>query len=323
MFNYAHNPRLTMTRQLTSSLMMVRPASFMLNTQTAVNNYYQKAIAGLTPGRAQEQALAEFDAFAQKLEENDIEVIMVQDTPDPETPDAIFPNNWVSFHHDGSLALYPMYAPNRRQERRADINDILAGYGFDITRVVDFTHFEKKNKFLEGTGSMILDRDNHIVYAALSERTHPEVLQAFCEEFSYTPVTFRALQTVGNERLPIYHTNVMMCLTDKLAVVCLDSIDDEGERQELVASLEKTGKTIVPISEEQVNHFAGNMLGVKSRSGEACMIMSQAALDSLTPTQKATIAADYRIIASPLTTIEALGGGSARCMLAEIFLPKK
>ena len=312
-----------MTRQLTSTLMMVRPASFMLNTQTAVNNYYQKAIAGLTPARAQEQALAEFDAFAQKLGENDIEVIIVQDTPDPETPDAIFPNNWVSFHHDGSLALYPMYAPNRRQERRADINDILAGYDFEITRVVDFTHFEKQNKFLEGTGSMILDRDNHIVYAALSERTHPDVLQAFCEEFSYTPVTFRALQTVGDERLPIYHTNVMMCLTDKLAVVCLDSIDDDNERQELVDSLEKTGKTIVPISEEQVNRFAGNMLGVSTRAGEACMIMSQAALDSLTPNQKSTIEADYRIIASPLTTIEALGGGSARCMLAEIFLPKK
>ena len=311
-----------MSKQITSSILMIRPVSFTLNAETAVNNYYQQVIEGLTEAQAQKQALAEFDKFVEILRVQDIEVIVVNDTPDPETPDSIFPNNWLSFHHDGTITLYPMFAENRRAERRSDIKEILAEYDFAIEQVKDYTAFEAKEKYLEGTGSMLLDRDNHIVYAALSGRTDIDVLKAFCEEFSYRAVTFRANQTVNNERLPIYHTNVMMCLTDKLAVVCLASIDDEGERMALVNSLESTGKQIIDISEEQVNHFAGNMLAVANSHGEEFMVMSAAAQDSLSDDQRNIISAHYEIIASAIDTIEALGGGSARCMMAEIFLPK-
>ena len=310
-----------MSRQITNTVLMIRPVNFRLNTQTAVNNYYQQVIEGLSATDAQARALAEFDGFVAVLREHGINVVVLEDTPDPETPDSIFPNNWLSLHHDGTIALYPMFAENRRFERRDDISEILAGHGFVVERIKDFTAFEREGKFLEGTGSMILDRDNHIVYAAVSPRTHPEVLDTFCAEFSYRAITFEANQTVNNERLPIYHTNVMMCLTDRLAVVCLASIDDAGERQALVDSLGATEKEIIAISEEQVNHFAGNMLAL-SNDKQDFMIMSAAARQSLTNDQEQAIARYYTIIASPLDTIEALGGGSARCMLAEVFLPK-
>ncbi len=322
MFYHAHNPRLAMSRQLTDSVLMIRPVRFTLNPETAVNNYYQQVIDGLGPAEAQTRALAEFDEFAARLRQHGLNVLVVNDTPDPETPDSIFPNNWLSFHHDGTMALYPMFAENRRLERREDMQAIITRQGFVVERIKDFTFFEKEGKFLEGTGSMILDRDNHVVYAAISPRTNPEVLLSFCEAFSYRAVTFQANQTVGGERLPIYHTNVMMCLTDKLAVVCLDSIDDAGERQALQGSLTATGKEIIEITEAQVGHFAGNMLALTNNRGVPHMIMSAAALHSLSAGQKKAIEAHYTIIASPLDTIEALGGGSARCMLAEIFLPK-
>ena len=301
---------------------MIRPVSFSMNAETAVNNYYQQVIDGLTAAKAQENALAEFDRFVEKLRSHEIEVIVVNDTHDPETPDSIFPNNWISFHHDGSIALYPMYAENRRQERRSDIKDILTKHDFTVERVKDFTSFESVAKYLEGTGSMLLDRDNHIVYAAISGRTDEEVLAAFCEEFSYKTVSFRANQTVNGERLPIYHTNVMMCVTDTLAIVCLDSIDDADERAAVVNSFTSTGKQIIDISEDQVNHFAGNMLALTNPKREKFLVMSAAALESLNDDQLAIINEHYEIIASAIDTIEALGGGSARCMMAEIFLPK-
>ena len=301
---------------------MIRPVSFSMNAETAVNNYYQQVIDGLTAAKAQENALAEFDRFVEKLRSHEIEVIVVNDTHDSETPDSIFPNNWISFHHDGSIALYPMYAENRRQERRIDIKDILTKHDFTVERVKDFTSFESVAKYLEGTGSMLLDRDNHIVYAAISGRTDEEVLAAFCEEFSYKTVSFRANQTVNGERLPIYHTNVMMCVTDTLAIVCLDSIDDADERAAVVNSFTSTGKQIIDISEDQVNHFAGNMLALTNPKREKFLVMSAAALESLNDDQLAIINEHYEIIASAIDTIEALGGGSARCMMAEIFLPK-
>ena len=311
-----------MSRQIASSILMIRPVSFEMNTETAINNYYQKVVDGLTPEKAQEQALNEFDAYADKLKENGIDVVVIEDTHDPETPDSIFPNNWISFHHDGTIALYPMFAENRREERREDISELMKEKGFEVVQIKDFTAFENQGKNLEGTGSMLLDRDNHIVYAALSARTDKEVLDVFCEEFSYSPITFKANQTVDGARLPIYHTNVMMCLTDKLAVVCLDSIDDEAERTELVESLVTTGMQILEISEDQVNQFAGNMLAVRNKDAEEFLVMSAAALQSLKDEQIKNIESNYKIISSSLDTIEALGGGSARCMMAEVFLPK-
>jgi hypothetical protein len=311
-----------MSKQITSTILMIRPVSFRMNAETAVNNYYQKVIEGLTAEQAQVQALAEFDNFVDVLQGHDINVIVVDDTNDPETPDSIFPNNWISFHHDGSMALYPMYAENRRQERRSDIKDILAENGFTVERIKDFTSFESEAKYLEGTGSMLLDRDNHIVYAAISGRTDEEVLDSFCEEFSYKSVPFRANQTVNGERLPIYHTNVMMCLTDKLAIVCLASIDNADERAAVINSFDATGKQIIDISEEQVNHFAGNMLALTNPQGKKFLVMSAAALQSLNEDQLAIMQGHYEIVASAIDTIEALGGGSARCMMAEIFLPK-
>jgi hypothetical protein len=322
-FNNAYNQRIIMSRQITSTILMIRPISFYTNPQTAVNNYYQKVIDGLTEEQAQVQALAEFDQFVAVLRAQAIEVIVVSDTPATETPDSIFPNNWLSFHHDGTIALYPMFAENRRLERRDDIKDIMLDHGYAVERVKDFTSFEVENKFLEGTGSMLLDRDNHIVYAALSDRTNAEVLNNFCEEFSYQAITFRANQTVDGDRLPIYHTNVMMCLTEKLAVVCLACIDNIEERNALVNSLASTGKQVIDISEDQVSQFAGNMLALNNAAGEKFLVMSAAALQSLRDDQLAILASNYKIISSSLDTIEALGGGSARCMMAEVFLPKK
>ena len=289
MLDHADNKRLIMSKQITSTILMIRPASFRMNAETAVNNYYQKVIEGLTPDQAQMQALAEFDKFVDVLRSHDIEVIVVDDTMDPKTPDSIFPNNWISFHHDGSIALYPMYAENRRPERRDDIKDILADYNFSVERIKDFTSFESVERYLEGTGSMLLDRDNHIAYAALSGRTDEDVLASFCEEFSYEAVSFHANQTVNNERLPIYHTNVMMCLTDTLAIICLDSIDDSHERDSVIKSLESTNKQIIDISEEQVNHFAGNMLALSNTKGKKFLVMSAAAFQSLNEDQLAVI----------------------------------
>lgn len=302
---------------------MIRPVSFKMNEQTAVNNYYQKYVEGLTEAEAQKNALNEFDTFVTVLRANGINVIVVDDTDDPATPDSIFPNNWISFHHDGTVGLYPMYAENRRQERREDILDLLDAEGFKIERIIDFTLFETENKYLEGTGSMILDRDNHLVYAAISQRTDIEVLNQFCEEFSYQPVLFQSNHSVDGQRLPIYHTNVMMALTENLGIICLDSIDNQEERKKVIESLQATHKEIIDISEEQVNQFAGNMLSLINKDGEKLLVMSEAARNSLTSEQEKIITTQMKIISSSLNTIEALGGGSARCMMAEVFLPNK
>lgn len=307
----------------TSTIMMVRPVRFRLNEQTAVNNYYQKALEGISPENVQEKALAEFDGFVEKLRAHGVEVIVIHDTPEPSTPDSIFPNNWISFHADGTVGLYPMYAENRRLERRQEILTQLKKHGFVIANQVDLSAAEQKNEFLEGTGSLIFDRASKTAYAAISERTHPNVIKAFEDSFGYSVVSFSANQTVGNQRLPIYHTNVMMALGHGFAVICLDTIDDPKERQLVTDALENSGKEVIEISENQKLHFAGNMLQVENQSGDKYMVMSAAAFASLDEVQKNRILKYNKdLISSSLDTIEALGGGSARCMMAEVFLPK-
>ena len=307
--------------QITKHIMMIEPVSFRFNEETAENNYYQKVIDGLSPEGTQEKALSEFTKFVDKLLSHGVNVIVVTDTESPDTPDSIFPNNWVSFHNDGKIGLYPMCASNRRAERREDIFDTLVDdYGFHIDEIKDFTEFEEHDKFLEGTGSMILDRENKICYAAISIRTDEQAVLQFCDEFDYTPVCFNAYQNVGKERLPIYHTNVMMCVANDFVVICLDTIDQIEERTHVIESLERTNKEIIEISEEQKEHFAGNMLQVMG--DKPYLVMSKSAYNSLDKNQIEKIEKHCPIIHSSLDTIEACGGGSARCMMAEIFLPQ-
>ena len=307
--------------QITNHIMMIQPVSFRYNEQTAVNNHYQQAMEGLTPDKAQEKALEEFNTFVGVLRSNGVDVVVIPDTKDPDTPDSIFPNNWVSFHKDGTVGLYPMCAENRRDERREDILETLVDdYGFHIKEIKDFTEFEKYDKFLEGTGSMILDRENKLCYAAISIRTDEQAVIQFCDEFGYEPICFTANQDVNGERLAIYHTNVMMCVADNYVVICLDTIDDLGERQKVIDSLTKTKKEIIEISEAQKQLFAGNMLQVMG--DQAYLVMSKSAHHSLTKNQIETIEKYNPIISSSLDIIEACGGGSARCMMAELFLPK-
>ncbi len=313
-----------MNKQITSHIMMVRPAQFRLNEQTAVNNYYQRIMEGMSAADCTANAQREFDTFVQKLREEGISVCVFQDDLEPDTPDSVFPNNWVSFHSDGRVALYPMYAPNRRLERREEMLEILVDdFGFEISEIEDFSSFEEQEIFLEGTGSMVLDRVNKIAYAAISQRTDVHVLETFCDRFDYRPIMFTAYQTVKGSRLPIYHTNVMMCLGTGFSVICLNAIDDARDRKALIATLKETGKKIVEISEEQKEHFAGNMLNVANAQGKEYCVMSSAAYQSLRKDQIEAIEKHATILHSSLDTIEALGGGSARCMMAEIFLPKR
>ena len=309
-------------KQVTNNIMMIKPVAFRYNEQTAVNNYYQKVLDNLTPEQTQENALSEFNNFVKILEEKSINVIVIEDTKTPDTPDSIFPNNWVSFHESGNIALYPMCAENRRDERREDIFDILVDdYNFEINYLKDFTEFENHDKFLEGTGSMVLDRENKICYAAISVRTDEQAVLQWCDVFGYTPVCFAANQDVEGERMEIYHTNVMMCVADKYAIVCLDTVDDSDERRWLKSSLEGSGKEIIEITEDQKHRFAGNMLQLLG--DEKYLVMSKSAHESLSNEQIDKIERYNPIISSSLDTIEACGGGSARCMMAEIFLPKQ
>jgi hypothetical protein len=308
-------------QQITDTILMIRPIHFRANEQTAVNNYYQKVLEGLTPETIQSQAVKEFDAFVTKLRAKGIKVIVAQDTPDTDTPDAIFPNNWISFHQNGDVVLYPMFAENRRLERREDILDLVENEGFVINNIIDYTAAEKEQVFLEGTGSLLLDRQYKKAYCALSPRADEGLLIEFCEDFEYTPVVFTAYQTVNNERLAIYHTNVMMCLAEEFSVICLESIDDKKERKNVIKHLQQDGKEIIAITEAQVNSFAGNMLQVRNKEGRKIMIMSAAAYKSLTQKQIDAIEKHCEILSSSLDTIEACGGGSARCMMAEVFLP--
>jgi hypothetical protein len=308
-------------RQITNSILMIRPVSFRMNEQTAVNNYYQKVLENVTPETVQFKALQEFDAFVAKLQAVGINVIVVSDRKQIDTPDSIFPNNWISFHQNGDIAIYPMFAENRRLERREDIFDILEEKGFVINDIVDYTSAEEEQLYLEGTGSLLLDRVNKKAYCALSPRAEEDLFVEFCEDFEYTPVPFVANQTVDGKRFPIYHTNVMMALAETFAIICLESIDDKKDRKNVLKHLKEDGKEVITITEAQVNNFAGNMLQVLGNNDTKFLIMSSAAYKSLTKIQIDKIEKYCKILHSSLDTIEACGGGSARCMMAEVFLP--
>lgn len=299
---------------------MIRPVAFRMNEQTAVNNYFQEDLA-IKNAEINTKAQAEFDMFVDKLRAVGVNVIVVNDDLKMDTPDSIFPNNWVSFHENGNIALYPMFAENRRRERREEVLFRLEEEGFKIKDVYDYTTAEEEGIFLEGTGNLLLDRVNRKAYCALSPRAHEELVIEFCEDFEYTPVIFVANQTVDGERKPIYHTNVMMCLGEGFCIICLDSIDDAKEKKNVLHHLKIDGKEVIAITESQMHHFAGNMLQVQGKE-KKYLVMSTAAHESLTKSQIATIEKYSEILSSDLTTIETCGGGSARCMMAEVFLPK-
>mgnify|MGYP003640215210 FL=1 len=309
-------------KQTTNSIVMIRPVAFRMNEQTSINNYYQKVLDGLLPETVNAKAQVEFDTFVVKLRAVGVHVIVVNDTLDPDTPDSVFPNNWVSFHENGEVALFPMFAENRRAERREEILDLLEDEGFKIDSIMDYTSAEEDGVFLEGTGSLLLDRANEKAYCALSPRADEELFIEFCEDFDFAPVIFEAFQTVNGERKLIYHTNVMMCLGETFAVICADCIDDKKERKMVLDNLKNDNKEIILITEDQVNNFAGNMLEVRGANDKRYLIMSASAHQSLNTKQIAQLEKHATILSSSLDTIEACGGGSARCMMAEIFLPK-
>ena len=307
-------------KQITNNIMMIEPVSFNYNTETAINNYYQINNTALSKEEIQQKALKEFKEFVSILRSKNINVIVFKDTENPKTPDSIFPNNWVSFHIDGEIVLYPMYAKNRRLERRNDIIQKLRD-DFIVTKINDFSYYENQELYLEGTGSMILDRENKICYAAISDRTNKNIVNDFCNQLNFKPILFTSNQDVRGKRLAIYHTNVMMCITTNFAIVCLDSIDCNEEKDRVIDILNETKKEIISISEEQTNKFAGNMLEVEG--DKKYLVMSKSAYSCLTENQIKKINKYCEILYSDLSTIEDYGGGSARCMMAEIFLPLK
>jgi len=294
---------------------MIRPVNFGFNEQTAESNAFQNRHAD--KNGVNEKAQAEFDAMVNVLRENGVDVIVVDDTIEPHTPDSIFPNNWVSFHDDGGIFLYPMQAENRRLERREDIINGLEDQ-FKVKHIIDLSRFEEEHKYLEGTGSMVLDRENKIAYACISPRTDPGVLALFCEHAGYKAISFDADDEKGQ---PIYHTNVLMCIGSGFAVICLHSIPDPYEKIMVKELLASTHKEIIDISFEQMNHFAGNMLEVKNKAGETIIAMSKSAYDSLLEDQKSTLKKYGKLVYADISTIETNGGGSARCMMAEVHLP--
>lgn len=302
--------------QTTSHLLMIRPLRFEFNAQTAVNNAFQ------VPDQDKDIALLaqqEFDNFARLLQSNGIDVSIVNDSPEPHTPDSVFPNNWVSFHADGTVFLYPMFAENRRLERKPSVLEEIRKK-FEIAELLDLSTYESQDQFLEGTGSMVLDRSRKIAYACLSPRTHLLVLEEFARITGYHIVAFDAVDGNG---LPIYHTNVMMCVADRYVVICLDSIRKKEQREMVEKEIIQSGKEIIPISLDQMQHFAGNMLQVENSGGEKFLVMSSQAYASLEAGQVAKLEEFNPILHSPLDNIEKNGGGSARCMLAEVFLPAK
>ncbi len=299
-------------------IIMVRPASFRRNEQTSINNYYQKSSA-LSPKAALEQALTEFDTLVACLRNHNVQVTVIQDTLFPDTPDAVFPNNWLVLFPNNRGALFPMFAANRRLERNHAIFDALKNQGYKMETITDYTHFEKENIFLEGTGSVVLDHQNSIAYCAVSPRTNLKLFKRFCADFEYIPIAFHAYQTFKNERKLIYHTNVMMAVGVEFAVVCLDAIDCHNERSLIHDTLTFSGKEVIPISEKQVSQFAGNMLALSSVDGESLLVMSSRAHASLSEVQTQKLEQYTTLVHSPVPTIEDLGGGSVRCMLAEVF----
>lgn len=309
-----------MKKQITNTVMMVRPVAFRMNEETAVNNFFQEDIQ-LQNEEINRKAQEEFDAFVDLLTNAGVQTVVVNDDAALDTPDSIFPNNWVSFHDDGTAVIYPMFAVNRRRERRMEFFEELEKRGFKIKDVLDYTSAEEEEVFLEGTGSMILDRVNQKAYCSLSPRADEELFIEFCEDMEFTPVIFTAYQDVDGKRKPIYHTNVMMCLAEEFAVICLDTIDDKTEKKNVLRHLKEDGKEVIEISEQQVHEFAGNMLQVRGAADKKYLVMSKTAYNSLTENQIKRIEKYCEILSADISTIETCGGGSTRCMLAEVFLP--
>lgn len=310
-----------MTQNATNEILMVRPVRFGMNAETAVDNHYQQVNQHITD--AAHKAIQEFDNFVQLLQEQGVHVHVLQDTAEPHTPDSIFPNNWLSMHADGTVCLYPMKAENRRLERIQGIEKVLQDWGFEVGEVADFTSEERCNTYLEGTGALIFDHDSRLVYMARSQRADEGLMRILAEKLGYDPVIFSAYQSVNGQRLPIYHTNVMMCVTDQYVVICLDCIDDPSERDAVRNAILNSGKEVLELTEQQVEQFAGNMLLVKGDRENLFLVMSSSARTALTMSQLELIEKHHTIIHASLPTIETLGGGSARCMLAEIYLPNK
>ncbi len=305
--------------QTTGELLMVRPANFGYNQETAANNYFQSEEGSVSPTEIKERALQEFDNFVALLRSKDINVLVLEDSEEPVKTDAVFPNNWISFHADGKMITYPMFAPSRRKERDESFIERIQ-YEFEVSQHLRLEQSEESDRFLEGTGSMVLDRGHKIAYACISPRTHPVMLETFCQLTGYEKQLFHATDQQGRD---IYHTNVMMAMGADFVVICMDSIEDEEEKAALKATFERTGKAIVEISHEQVNAFAGNMLQVSNVNGKRYLVMSQAARDILNKKQVEQLKKYTLLLSAPLDTIETYGGGSARCMMAEIFLPKR
>ena len=303
--------------QSADHVLMIRPARFVSNPDTAASNAFQRA--GRDPHASQAAAFAEFEAYVAALRSAGVGVTVVDDTPEPHTPDSVFPNNWVSFDREGRVFLFPMEAPNRRLERRLAVLAEVEKE-FMIGELVDLGPFAAQGNYLEGTGSLVLEHDHKIAYICHSSRSHPDVMAAFGARTGYRAHWFHAVDRRGK---PIYHTNVMMCVGATLAIVCLESLPDPVERQALAASLQRSGKEIVAISIAQMEQFAGNMLELKTASGEAVFVVSRRGWEALAPSQRARIAGYGKPVIAPVDTIERLGGGSARCMVAEIFLPKR
>ncbi|GAB4127594.1 MAG: arginine deiminase-related protein [Raineya sp.] len=300
----------------TSHLLMVRPAAFGFNPETAETNVFQKQPADFSE-EIHQKALAEFDYMVEILKKEDLNIIVVEDTPEPYKPDAVFPNNWLSTHAEGTVVLYPLQAPNRRAERRQDIIDTLKTK-FKIHNILNISHYENRNRFLEGTGSMVLEHDHKVAFASLSSRTHSEVLDRFCSLMGYQNICFQAVDEFGQA---IYHTNVMMTMGDKFVITCIDAVPDEIDQEDLLTAFRKMQKEVIKISYEQMKNFLGNAIEVSNNKGEKLLILSQRAYDSLEETQKKRLESYVRLVPCPLKTIETYGGGSARCMIAEIFLP--
>ena len=297
-------------------ILMVRPYQFYFNQQTAANNFFQ---SNVNIENANELAIAEFDAMVEKLRDHQIKVNVVQDTKDPSTPDSIFPNNWVSTHEGGTLCLYPMFAQNRRAERKSTVIDFLES-NYKIENTLDLTDLEKEGIFLEGTGSMVLDHQNKLAYGCLSERLDKNAFNEWCDKMQFKAIAFKA---VDDKAQPIYHTNVMMCMGDQFVVICLESIPNEQEKQIVLESFKKSNKEVIEISQDQLNHFAGNMLQVFDTNEKPHLIMSEQAHTSLDPAQLKSLEKYNPLLPISIPTIEALGGGSTRCMMAEIYLINK
>ncbi len=306
--------------QTTSSLLMIRPASFQYNEETALSNDYQQKNTKLAAKDIITKAQEEFDEFVDILRDNDIDVLVIEDTLTPAKPDAVFPNNWISMHADGTIFLYPMKTENRRIERRLDIVEKLK-QKFKVKEVIDLSAVEQEDLALEGTGSMIFDHDHQLIYACLSPRTDKAVLQSFATQIGYKPIVFHSFKTNGQ---PQYHTNVVMCVAETFVLICLDSITDKKERKLMEETIQSTNKEIITISRQQLEkHFAGNMLQVRNKKGNLFLVMSEQALKCLTDTQLEKIQDHCDVLTAPIYLIEEIGGGSARCMMAENFLPKK